>query len=751
MLNFPRLFHNSITRRLKCLTIFACIIVSAFLMFSIMLYSNNKERQFNALADKGKIHFERREYVDALNAWKQAAAIKPDSASIYQQIGLAYLCLSDLLEAKFSFQKAISINPDALDARVNLTKIALVLFDLVEAKKNINHILTTAPDNLETHVLYGDLLFLENRLDIAEETYRKALRLGPESGTAFLKLAACCFVMGKTAEADRLYEIAASLESNVPDVFIELSNYCRLRGDFENAEKHLLHAAYIEPENLAYQEKLAEFYSETDQYDKALEILNHILEKRPGNLTAKKATTEIFLMQGRLNQALSVLEELSKSATKDVEVNLLKGKYYMLSLQTVHAVSSFQTVVEVEPNLPLGHYLLGIAYLEGNHIHLAQRSFMHALTLDPYFSEADLALADIYYKRKEYELSFVHAKRVSDREPADYRAHMIVGNILLLRGEYDSASKRFKAAREIHPESLTPLYYMAMELEFSNCTEDSRKLYEEVLTRNSELADVALRYVRLLARVGKTDQAEKFCLDSIERYPQNEFFYHILGEVYLFKDKKEKALLNFKKAVTLDPKMASSYVRMGRIYDEKMDVAAQISLYETALQTFPDFLEVYEKLASVYLKEDNAEKAIGTYETALEKAPESPLIANNLAWLYLEYNRDLDKALTLAESAYEQLPDDPCVADTLGWAYYKKKLPTRAIWHLTAAVSGMPENPLIHYHLGMAYHSNNEKNVSKSHLKKAITLHLESPYREQAAEILNESFNPHTEDNKGLP
>jgi len=707
-----------------------------------MSCSNAREQQFNSLADKGRIHFERHEYVDALNVWKRAAVIKPDSASIYHQIGLAYLRLSDLRKAGFSFQKVISINQDALDARINLAKIELISFDLVEAKKNINHMLTVAPDNLETHVLYGDLLFLENRLDMAEETYRKALRLEPESGTALLKLAACCLAKGKTAEADSLYEIAASVESNGPDAFVELGNYCGIRGNLENAEKHLLHAVYIEPENLAYQEKLAEFYSETDQYDKALEILNQISGKSPGNLTAKKAIAEIFLIQGKLNQAGSVLEELSENAKMDVEVNLLKGKYYMLNLQTVHAVSNFQTVVDIEPNLPLGHYLLGLAYLKGNHIHLAQKSFVHALTLDPYFSEADLALADFYYKREEYELSFAHAKRVSDREPEDYRAHMIVGNILLRREEYDSASKRFQAARKIHPESLMPLYYMAMAFEFSNRTEDSLKLYEKVLTRNNELADVALRYVRLLARVGKTDKAEKFCLDRIESFPQNGFFYHILGEVYLLESKKDKALLNFKKAVTLDPQMASSYVRLGRIYDEKMEVAAQISLYETALQTSPDFLEAYEKLASVYLQKGNIEKAIGTYETALEKAPGSPLIANNLAWLYLKYNKDLNKALTLAESAYEQLPDDPCVADTLGWAYYKKNLPTRAIWHLTAAVSGMQENPLTYYHLGMAYHSNNEKNVSVSHLKKAITLGLENPYRERATEILNEPVEP---------
>jgi tetratricopeptide (TPR) repeat protein len=717
------------------------MVVLVFVAFSVMSCSRGGDGSFDSLVDAGNICFERREYVNALNAWKQAAAIKPDSAFIYHQIGLAYLRLSDFYQARIALRESVSLKPDALDVRGSLAKIELVLFNLVEAEKEIDYMLTAAPDNVEAQILYGDLLFMKNRFDAAEETYRKALRLGPESGTAFLKLAACCLAKGDTAEADRLYEAAASLKLNGPDRFVELGNYCRLRGDLENAEKHLLHATCLEPENLAYQKRLAEFYSETDRHDNALEILNKIVGKAPDNVTAKKAIAEILLTQGKLNQARLVLEGLSGGLQKDVEVNLLKGKYHMLNLETVHAVGCFQVVVEAEPDFPLGHYLLGLAYLEGNHTRLAQQSFVRALTLDPYFSEADLALADIYYKREEYELSLEYAKRVCVREPENYRAHMIMGNILLRQGEYDSALRRFLAARRIHPESLTPVYYMAMASEFSNRIEDSLKLYEEVLRGNNDLADAALRYVRLLASTGKTDQAEKFCLERIEEAPRNGFFYHILGEVCLLQGKKEKALSNFKKAVSLDPQMISSYIRIGETYDGKVERAGQIALYESALQTMPDFLEAYERLASLYLREENAEKAIETYETALKKAPESPLIANNLAWLYLEYNKDLNKALTLAQSAYERLPDDPCVADTLGWAYFRRNLATRAVWHLTDAVSGMPENPLIHYHLGMVYHSKNEGNATRSHLEKALALHLESPYQEHAAEILNELNN----------
>lgn len=173
----------------------------------------------------------------------------------------------------------------------------------------------------------------------------------------------------------------------------------------------------------------------------------------------------------------------------DLELHLLKGKYHLLALEPMQAVSHFEVTVTKEPNLPVAHYLLGFAYLAGAQNHLALGSFIETFRLDPYFSEADLALADIYYKQEEFDFSLEHVRRVCAREPENYRAHLIMGNVLLAQGRYNEAMLRFKAASDLDPEAVSPLYYMAMASELSGKTEDALRLYRPLLEKNPKLAD----------------------------------------------------------------------------------------------------------------------------------------------------------------------------------------------------------------------------------------------------------------------
>ena len=62
------------------------------------------------------------------------------------------------------------------------------------------------------------------------------------------------------------------------------------------------------------------------------------------------------------------------------------------------AMTHFKDVVDKEPNFPLGHYCLGLAHLVDGQNQLGFQSLVKALSLDNNFSDAELALADYYYK-----------------------------------------------------------------------------------------------------------------------------------------------------------------------------------------------------------------------------------------------------------------------------------------------------------------------------------------------------------------
>jgi hypothetical protein len=62
-------------------------------------------------------------------------------------------------------------------------------------------------------------------------------------------------------------------------------------------------------------------------------------------------------------------------------LHLLKRKYHLLALEPMQAVSHFEVAVTKEPNLPVVHYLLGLAYLSGEQNQLALRSFIEAVRI----------------------------------------------------------------------------------------------------------------------------------------------------------------------------------------------------------------------------------------------------------------------------------------------------------------------------------------------------------------------------------
>ena len=173
-------------------------------------------------------------------------------------------------------------------------------------------------------------------------------------------------------------------------------------------------------------------------------------------------------------------------------------------------------------------------------------------------------------------------------------------------------------------------------------------------------------------------------------------------------------MASFEKSISLDQKLASSYLRLAKIHEKSGDMQEQVRVLESCIQNIPDFQDAYTELARLYRQKGQWEKAVAVLETAVKKDPEAPLPANNLAWLYLEHDdTNINRAFALAQSAYERLPKDAAVADTLGWAYYKKNLFTRAVWLLEEARSIDPEQPLIHFHLGMVFNAQGNTTASK--------------------------------------
>ena len=108
-------------------------LISALILFSC--YHSMAVGNYNAQWQKGTIFYQQAQYDSAAYYFEQIAALKPQNADVYYNLGNTYYRLNKIAPAVLNYQRALQINPDYKEAKDNLA--------LTESRIS-NHIQTTS-------------------------------------------------------------------------------------------------------------------------------------------------------------------------------------------------------------------------------------------------------------------------------------------------------------------------------------------------------------------------------------------------------------------------------------------------------------------------------------------------------------------------------------------------------------------------------------------------------------------------------
>ncbi len=78
--------------------------------------------------NRGKLHFKKKEYMDALYNFTQAIKLDPENAMIYRYRGNVYLAKKQLKEAILDYWKAIKLNGKDINSRRSLIESIRLYF-----------------------------------------------------------------------------------------------------------------------------------------------------------------------------------------------------------------------------------------------------------------------------------------------------------------------------------------------------------------------------------------------------------------------------------------------------------------------------------------------------------------------------------------------------------------------------------------------------------------------------------------------
>lgn len=704
--------------------------------------TESKDQAFERLNRQGIDHYARREYPSAITFWQAAHELNSLDESVLISMGTAYLKLASIPQAIECFEKAKRLFPDRVDIRYELVRLLLLSRDIAGAEAQLHEVKQLTPNSSQIEMLFGDLFLYKNQPDLAEKAYKIAATYPDISDIALSKLAFCYLIQGKNEDADKTAQQAMNMTTPRVPVLIQMHYYWKYKEDVETAESLIRQALALEPENQSVRWEIAEFYFGVGRYESSQSCMETILLENPKNRSAALFLAEILMARNKFQAAGMLLDRMAAEENQTPGIALLQGKYYLLSNSPIIAAGCFKKAVQLDPGHAIGHYLLGVAYFVDGRWQLARASLTNALKIDPLFTDADLLMADLYYKQAEYDFALIHARRVAEREKANYRARLILGHVYSSQNQFDHAGAAYHAARLLYPDSISALYHSAVVAEKTGQLHSACDLYQRILKEKPGLADVGLRYGRLLAKMGMGEKAIAYFKASAAADPNNGYYHYILGEIYIAAGQPEKARQAFETALSLNPVLNPAYDHLFAFAEKASDDQTLIRLLSECIEKNPTHVEAYLKLAQLYRRQWRWESAIQVLEKGNSRNPESGWLSNALAWTYLEHDQQANKALDLAKSAHERLPEEVSISDTLGWAYYKKGLYQQAIWVLKAALPKDPSNAMVAYHLGLAQEAGGELVEAKENLKLALASNLPSPYKDDATSVLEKMNKP---------
>jgi len=329
---------------------------------------------------------------------------------------------------------------------------------------------------------------------------------------------------------------------------------------------------------------------------------------------------QIFDLQSRLASALgnalvvrvsaTELERMNDQPTKnpDALAAYWQGKSFLDRPDTKgnvdSAIAAFESALSRDSSFGLAHAALGEAYrlkyVDTREPSLAQRAIEEAsiaLRSDPQRAEVRYVLAVTLAGGGRLNEAIEELNHALALQPNYEDARRRLGEVLAQQGQIDAAISEFRKAIALRPESAAPYTAMGLSLVQSG--------------RYREAADAFTR--------------------ATELQPDNGLAFQRLGTVYQQMGDKDRAVLNYEKALAIGPS-AQAYSNLGVLQHQRHDYKAAVAAYQKAIELRPNSAATYRNLGDAWFRLGDRQqsqsafrKAVDLSEADLKVNPTDPL------------------------------------------------------------------------------------------------------------------------------
>ena len=136
----------------------------------------------------------------------------------------------------------------------------------------------------------------------------------------------------------------------------------------------------------------------------------------------------------------------------------------------------------------------------------------------------------------------------------------------------------------------------------------------------------------------------------LKEFPNSINLYNITGSANQSLGNLEKAVEDFKKALSIKPDFSEAYNNMGNALKEQGKLEEAIEAYNKALSIKPDYADAYYNMGSALKEQGKLEEAIEAYNAAVSIKPDYAEAYNNMgvllkSMIFARPNSDIQKAI----------------------------------------------------------------------------------------------------------
>ncbi len=347
----------------------------------------------------------------AIEHYSKVLELQPNKTEVHYNLGIAYMKKSLNEKAIDEYKKAIELDPKFAKAYSNLGHLYLEMrhvdFAIVELRKAL-FIYPELPEALAT---LGAALIAKRQYKEAEEVSLKSLRIDPGLSGAHNNLGSVYMNENLVGKAIEEYLKAIDLNPSFHQAFYNLGRVYLTVGKTESAIETFKKAISLVADYHEAYSNLASAYIKMGLIEEALSASEKAIALKPDYAIAHFNRASAYF-------AIEMFKQAEEEARKAIEFDsLLADPYNLLGIlweredKTADAQTAYESAVRLKPDFVEAQMNLANFFYKQNHFFKAAASYERVIAIDPRNAQAYNNIAVVYFRLEKYSEALSHLKK----------------------------------------------------------------------------------------------------------------------------------------------------------------------------------------------------------------------------------------------------------------------------------------------------------------------------------------------------